>query len=247
MFNLPKLIGHRGVKNLSPENTLDSISLAKKIGLDWVEFDLKISKDLIPISFHDDLLERTTDGKGLPIDYYYQDLKKLDAGYFFYNKPTNIYIPKFEEILLLSQLKKINLNIELKPNKGFERLNVESISKTLKNFSFSNEYYFSSFDLNSLIMMKELLPDSNYGMLVDKFTNELNISDIISIIKKYNFFCCGFNENIINTEIINELLSNDLKITIYSDNNLSVKAANELWSMGITSIFTDDPTNFKII
>ena len=42
MINPPKLIGHRGVKNLSPENTIDSIKLAKKLGLAWVEFDVKI-------------------------------------------------------------------------------------------------------------------------------------------------------------------------------------------------------------
>ena len=43
MLNPPKLIGHRGVKDLSPENTLHSISLAKKLGLNWVEIDVKIT------------------------------------------------------------------------------------------------------------------------------------------------------------------------------------------------------------
>ena len=95
MINLPQLIGHRGVKNLSPENTIDSINLAKNIGLEWVEFDVKISKDFIPILFHDDSLERTTNGKGLPINYYYNDLRKLDAGYFFIMKQQ-----KFISLLL---------------------------------------------------------------------------------------------------------------------------------------------------
>ena len=84
MFNLPKLIGHRGVKNISPENTLDSIELAYKLGLDWVEIDVKISRDFVPILLHDDTLDRTTNGKGIPLNYNYLDLKKFDAGYFFY-------------------------------------------------------------------------------------------------------------------------------------------------------------------
>ena len=96
MLNLPKLIGHRGVKNLSPENTIESINLAKKLGLHWVELDVKISKDLIPIIFHDDSLERTTNGKGLPVDFYYRDLKKLDAGSHLYKKRTKIYIPTLQ-------------------------------------------------------------------------------------------------------------------------------------------------------
>ena len=49
MLSLPKLIGHRGVKNLAPENTLDSIELAHKLGLKWIEVDVKITKDKIPI------------------------------------------------------------------------------------------------------------------------------------------------------------------------------------------------------
>ena len=72
MLSLPKLIGHRGVKNLSPENTLNSIRLANKLGLEWVEIDVKIYKDSIPILFHDDSLNRTTNGDGLPIYFNYK-------------------------------------------------------------------------------------------------------------------------------------------------------------------------------
>ena len=247
MLNLPKLIGHRGVKNLSPENTIDSISLAKELGLHWVELDVKISKDLIPIIFHDDLLERTTNGKGLPVSYLYKDLKKLDAGSFFYNQATKIYIPTFKEVLLLCENKGISLNIELKPNKGFEKENIVSIAKILNNYKFSNQYYFSSFDWNSLIMMKEVLPNANYGLLIDEFTSDINLNEIITIAKKYNFFCCGFNKDIINSEIIDEISGNDLIITVYSKINLSVNEANVLWSKGVKSIFTDDPTEFKPI
>ena len=247
MLNLPKLIGHRGVKNLAPENTIDSIKLAKKIGLDWIELDIKISKDLIPIVFHDDTLERTTNGKGSIIDYIYKDLKKLDAGYSFYKQRTKIYIPSFEEILLLSKKSNINLNIELKPNKGFEEKNVKSIDKTLKQSQFFNEYYFSSFDLKSLIMMKELLPNANYGLLVDKFTNNKTLNNIIDLAKQYNFFCCGFNIEIINSEVIDKILHNNLIITVYSEKNIKVNEAKELWSKGVSSIFTDDPSGFKLL
>ena len=246
MLNLPKLIGHRGVKNLSPENTIDSIELAKKIGLNWVEFDVKISKDLIPIVFHDDTLERTTNGIGLLIDYYYEDLKKLDAGSFFYKKKTKINIPSFEDILFLAKNKNINLNIELKPNKGFEKENVESVAKTIKNFKFSNQFYFSSFDWNSLIMMKEIFPNAHYGLLIHKFKKERTVNDIITLANKYNFFCCGLNKDIINSDIINEISRNDLMITVYSKNNLTVNEANELWSKGVKSIFTDDPLEFNV-
>jgi len=246
MINLPKLIGHRGVKNLLPENTIDSIKLASELGLKWVEFDVKISKDSVPILLHDDHLDRTTNGKGLAVDHLYNDLKKLDAGSFFYNKSTKIYIPTFLEILLLLNNKNIGLNIELKPNKGFEKKNVESIAKDLKDFKFSNQYYFSSFDWNSLILMKKLLPNANYGLLIDEFTSDINLNEIITIAKKYNFFCCGFNVDLINSEIIDIMLKNNLTITVYSEKNIKFNEANDLWGLGIKSIFIDDPKEFKL-
>ena len=46
-FTLPKIIGHRGVKDLAPENSIESISKAFELGLDCVEIDVKISKDNI--------------------------------------------------------------------------------------------------------------------------------------------------------------------------------------------------------
>ena len=247
MLNLPKLIGHRGVKNLSPENTIDSIYLAKKLGLNWVEFDVKISKDLIPILLHDNSLERTTNGNGLPIDYYYKDLKKLDAGYFFYKKSTNIYIPTFKEILLFSQKNNINLNIELKPNQGFEKENVECIAEIIKKSKFTNQYYFSSFDWNSLIMMKEIFPNTNCGILVNEFTKDKTLNDIIDLANEYNFFCCGLNKDIVTSQVINKILRNNLTITVYSEKNLRFNEANELWEKGITSIFTDNPKEFNLL
>jgi glycerophosphoryl diester phosphodiesterase len=73
-LNLPKLIGHRGIKDLAPENTLRSIYEAFKKNLKWVEIDVKISKDKIPFLLHDDTLERTTSGSGIPLNYKYSDI-----------------------------------------------------------------------------------------------------------------------------------------------------------------------------
>ena len=69
MLSLPKLIGHRGVKNLAPENTLDSIELAHKLGLKWIEVDVKITKDKIPIILHDDSLAVSYTHLTLPTIY----------------------------------------------------------------------------------------------------------------------------------------------------------------------------------
>ena len=79
-LNIPKIIGHRGVKDLAPENTLDSIIEAFSIGLKWIEVDVKISKDNIPFLLHDDDFDRTTNGTGIASSYNYSRIKKFDAG-----------------------------------------------------------------------------------------------------------------------------------------------------------------------
>ena len=90
-LKLPKLIGHRGVKDLCPENTLESILKAFDLGLSFVEIDVKISKDRVPILLHDDTLDRTTNGSGLAIDYDYENIKNLMRENFFIKK-TQIFL-----------------------------------------------------------------------------------------------------------------------------------------------------------
>ena len=106
-FVLPKLIGHRGVKDLKPENTLESISTAFDLGLDCVEIDVKISKDYIPLLLHDDTLDRTTNGSGLVCDFTFEEINQLDAGYYFYKSETDIKVPSLRSVLdLVKKIKK---------------------------------------------------------------------------------------------------------------------------------------------
>ncbi len=242
MLNLPNLIGHRGVRDLCPENTLDSVELAQKLGLKWVEVDAKITKDLIPILLHDDKLDRTTNGKGLPTNYNYSDIKKLDAGIKFYNHSTKIFIPTLEQVLIYCQNNNLGINIELKPNNSYEKENVQAIANLIKDLNFSNQFYFSSFDWPSIFLMQEYLPEANYGLLIDNFINEISLDNILIINKKYKIQCCGFNKRIINQEIIKKLQKNNLLVTVYADKNINPKEANELWSIGVKSIFIDNPS-----
>lgn len=46
------IIGHRGAKGLLPENTLASLQKAIDCGVDRVEFDVRVSKDGIPVLHH---------------------------------------------------------------------------------------------------------------------------------------------------------------------------------------------------
>ena len=238
-LKLPKLIGHRGVKDLCPENTLESIAKAFEIGLNFVEIDVKISRDKVPILLHDDTLDRTTNGSGLAIDYDYEDIKKLDAGKFFYKKNTNIFVPKLEDILSLCVNNNGNLNIELKPNKNFEKENTYQIYKLTKNIN-QIDIFFSSFDMISLLEISKLYPQSIRSFLLDDF-KEYSIDNLINISINHDLKICGLNIDLVSTDIIKKIKESSLLVTVYSEKNINLSIANDIFSLGIDSIFVDNP------
>ena len=74
------MIGHRGNRAHAPENTLASFQEAVALGVDAVEFDLRVSRDGVLMVFHDATLERTTDAIGPLADCTAAELGRVDAG-----------------------------------------------------------------------------------------------------------------------------------------------------------------------
>ena len=83
MFDLPPVIGHRGAAAYAPENTLAGFVKAAEQGVTWVEFDVRLTRDGVPVLIHDDDLDRTTEGSGLVANATLKQIKELDAGSWF--------------------------------------------------------------------------------------------------------------------------------------------------------------------
>ena len=243
-INLPKIIGHRGAKDLAPENTIPSLEASVEHNLKWIEVDVKTSKDNVPFLLHDDLLDRTTSGRGYPYNYLYKEILNLDAGSWFNKKFSNTYPPTLEEVLIFCSGKKIGLNIELKPNKGKERINVNAISSLMKKNKFSVQYFFSSFDYFSLKLMRRKMPHAALGYLIYNF-DEKKLTSILEDSLNLHCFSIGFDINIINRTLVKNCKEKSLIITVYSNNNIEYRTAVELWAIGVDSIFVDNPTYYK--
>jgi glycerophosphoryl diester phosphodiesterase len=114
--NAPVLnIGHRGASGLAPEHTLASYDLALKLGADYIEQDLQLTKDGVLVVMHDKTLNRTaTAPEGVPARYCrgpvsnrtLRQIKKCDVGSWFneeypqYAKPryVGLKIPTLEQV-----------------------------------------------------------------------------------------------------------------------------------------------------
>ena len=166
----------------------------------------------------------------------------MDAGYFFYNSKTNVRVPSLNQVLNEITNKNKSINIELKPNKGLEKANVNKIVDEFKNFPLKN-IFFSSFDLASCIYLKKKLPDALCGFLNEDFS-KITLKDTIDICKSNDFFSCGIDLESFSDSVVNELTNNDILVTVYSEKNISIKEAQNLWKKKVTSVFVDDPTNY---
>lgn len=99
------ITAHRGASCEFPENTLLAMQKAVEAGADMIEFDLRGTKDNIPVLLHDQTIDRTSNGTGVPEDYTLEELKKLNFSYFLQGERRTapvyeeLQIPTFEEIL----------------------------------------------------------------------------------------------------------------------------------------------------
>nr|WP_295929661.1 glycerophosphodiester phosphodiesterase family protein [uncultured Dyadobacter sp.] len=108
--NKTVVIAHRGNHVHAPENTLASTRDAIACGADYVEVDLRTSKDGHLVAMHDATVNRTTNGTGKVADMTWAEL--MDLQVFNRNKKTH-RIPEFGEILALCK-GKINIYLDFK-------------------------------------------------------------------------------------------------------------------------------------
>ena len=128
---LPPVIGHRGACGHAPENTLASMRKAAEYGARWVEFDTKLSRDGHVMVFHDDRVERTTDGEGPVADMDLSALKALDAGGWYSKDFMGEPIPTLAEAMAVLATLSLGANVEIKPPPGLEAENGRAVALAL--------------------------------------------------------------------------------------------------------------------
>jgi len=74
------VVAHRGFKAVAPENTIASFEAAAAAGADYMELDVRPTRDGQLVIMHDSTVDRTTNGKGAVRDLTFDEIRKLDAG-----------------------------------------------------------------------------------------------------------------------------------------------------------------------
>lgn len=116
---LPRAFGHRGSAGTHPENTLESFAAAAAIGIQYLEFDVHMTRDGEVVVSHDEHLERTCGRAGVIGEMTYAELAAADAGRTFTLdgasfpfRDKGIRVPRLAEVL--AAFPKLRMLIEVK-------------------------------------------------------------------------------------------------------------------------------------
>src|SRR5215208_2524413 len=79
----PLIIGHRGASAVAPENTMAAFREAIATGADGIEFDVRLTRDGVPVIIHDSTLRRTGGLQRRVSDLAASELEQVDVGSWF--------------------------------------------------------------------------------------------------------------------------------------------------------------------
>jgi glycerophosphoryl diester phosphodiesterase len=79
----PLVMAHRGESGSIPENTMEALEAAVKLGVDILESDVRLTRDDEIVLFHDEDLKRTTGKSGTVRSYTLKELFQFDLGFNF--------------------------------------------------------------------------------------------------------------------------------------------------------------------
>jgi glycerophosphoryl diester phosphodiesterase len=160
MLQLPKVIGHRGAAAYAPENTLASFREAHRRGATWVETDVVLTADGVPILMHDDSLKRTTG-----IDRLVAETPRADL-------PSDV--PTFEEAIACWGELGLGCNVEIKPSAGREAETAHVVVETLRRCwpSHLPQPLLSSFKDASLAAAYQAAPEFTRALLIGRLADD---------------------------------------------------------------------------
>lgn len=232
------IIAHRGYSGKFPENTMSAFRGAVAAGADMIELDVTLTRDNIAVVVHDETLDRTTTGQGKVADFYWSQIRDLDAGSWLSPEFSGERIPLLEEaVRLVASNKKIELNIEIKPE-ALGRIGCNSVENRVMDLVFhyqiQDRVVISSFEPEFIMRIRKSDRDIRLSYLIEK-----KCMDWEGFCKRYN--CCSINpdEKLVDEKLVRSAHDIGLKVIPYTVNDRSRMA--ELAALGVDGMFTNFP------
>ena len=229
----PRVCAHRGFKTIAPENSLPAFGAAIALGADEIEFDVRFTKDGVPVSIHDPVLERVSNGFGTVEEKTFAELEELDFGAKCAPQFSGLKILKMEDILKRFPRQAIlNIHIKSDGKNVYPKENMQKIVDLIHEYDCVRHCYFMG-DPCVMETAIEVAPyirrcmgaDSNpWGIVENAIKYQCAM---IQLFKPY------FNQEMIDKAHANGIICN----FFYSDDP---EETRQLLEMGIDTILTND-------
>lgn len=231
---------HRGFKGEFPENTMLAFEEAYKAGADGIELDVRLTRDKEVVIFHDENVDRLTEGKGT-VDSY--TLKELQAFKIKDPKRPDLMeqtIPTLADYLNWVKDTPLLTNIELKTKDEKDRELEEKVAELIRRHGMQSKLIVSSFYQDRLERIISQLPEVQTALLVPHF-NETVITDSKNLPVDF----IHLKAVSVTPEVVEEAHRHGKAISTWTVNDYEdMKKMNELV---LFAIITDFPDRLKAL
>ncbi len=250
----PLIIGHRGSSAVAPENTLIAFTQAFADGADGIEFDVRLSRDGIPVVIHDANLKRTGGSTRSVASVTAGELGRIDVGSWFNLTHPRLaraeysqqFVPTLEQ--LFATLKKLRgkdwtAYLELKIDRGQEHRDLAmAVSKLISNYCLEKHVVVISFMLPAVTLIRELDSSIRTGALFEPKRSAHRLVRKHSIVS--DALACGASEILFHRllatgRMIDAALQADLVPVVWTvDDGKWIERAQ---TRGIHALMTNNP------
>lgn len=227
------VIAHRGDHTLAPENSLLSIQNAISDGADYVELDIRTSKDKKLVLMHDVTVDRVTNGHGKISELSFDSIRTLKLFNSNINNSDTLQVPAFEEALKLCK-NKINIYLD------FKDANVQEVYTAVKNAKMEKQLVVYINTPNQYIDWKKYAP--SIPLILSLNTKIISSKAMDTYLKDIQIDILDGNWNEYTQETVNTARLNG--VPVWADMQSSKEDEN-YWekgiALGLSGIQTDHP------
>ena len=247
--NPPLIIAHRGTSALAPENTFAAFRKAIDDRAEGIEFDVRLTKDGIPVVFHDSKLTRICGRNERISRLKFEELSDLDIGSWFNTRNPELAQDSFSNeriqglantLEFLSGFKGV-IYVELKCNEESVSDLSKAVCEIIESSPLLQQVIVKSFNLDALPVIKKFCPKANTAALFAPEAKTILRKEkrLINVAKELHATRLSVHFSLATKKLMRKAEEAGLPITIWTaDSPRWIKRSIKL---GIDHIITNDP------
>lgn len=221
--------GHRGIRDIYPENTMLSYRKAIEAGVDQLEIDVNMTSDRQLVLMHDNTVDRTTEKSGKIRAFTLEEIKRMDAGSHKSYEFRGEQVPTLKELLDLIAPTKLTLNVEIK-DYTFEV--TDKTVRMLLDYGMQDRFVIACFDANILQYAHQ-----KYGVYTQGFPDDMHIN--FSNETRDHLYAVGIPMHMLTRELCDAYLNDGIQPWAWCPN--TEEAVRYAVACGARLITCDNP------